>query len=72
MVCSPLRSHFVLRNVVGARKVASELVPGLAVHSAYVALERLVAAVAAHVDGVHDDVAEEDAAVPALVQVGDG
>lgn len=58
---SPCLAH--VEAVLPARDVGRELVAVLAVVAAHVALEGVSEAVAAHVDGVHDVVQEEHAAV---------
>lgn len=52
-----------VQDVLPTHDVRGELVAVLAAVAADVALERLVEAVAAHVDGKHDMVQEEHAAV---------
>lgn len=59
---SGLLAHLVLPP----DNVGRELVPVLAVVTTDVALERVSEAMAAHVDGEHDMVQEEDAAVLTL------
>ena len=64
---SPCLAH--VEAVLPARDVGRELVAVLAVVAAHVALEGVSEAVAAHVDGVHDVVQEEHAAVFAPVHL---